>query len=206
MDFENLNGILTNLLGEREMGQEKALRLFNICKNIIEERRPWRALVKSDLSKTWGSGDTYQTTKALPTDFGSFDGNEAIKLIPSNGSPTILKQIPLKSAEEFKSYSGYFYVDYANNTFSITGTADKEYTVSISYVSTSPDIDEDNAWVFPSRFHPVLAYMVSGMEKGGINYDDIFAKMTPENRSQAQAILSSLIKWDDRIKRQELGL
>lgn len=105
-----------------------------------------------------------------------------------------------------KDTGGYYYIKHATNEIAFTGEADQTYTIYLGYIGFSDPITEDDEWIFPARFHPILAYIASAMEKGGINYDDIFAQMAPENRAQAQAIMSSMVMWDDRLKRQELGL
>lgn len=188
------------------MNSTKALRLFNIAKNVIEELRPWRILAAVDSTKTWTPSDTYTSMKALPASFRELDGRDAITLKSSNDSEIIPTPIPLKNRESKKDIGGYYYIKHSTNEIAFTGDADQTYTIHIGYIGFSAAIDDTDEWVFPARFHPILAYIAAAMEKGGINYDDVFAQMAPENRAQAQAIMASMIKWDDRLKRQELGL
>ena len=59
-------------------------------------------------------------------------------------------------------------------------------------------LESSSTWVFPSWAHPLLGFYAVGIHKGGIDYDDINARMAPENRAQAAVIMGMLEKWEFR--------
>lgn len=97
-----------------------------------------------------------------------------------------------------------FVYDEANKTLYLNGTPSLAGTLYISHVKDSPDIENDDAsqWVFPSWSHPLLGLYAVAMHKGGVDYDDVNARMSPENRAQANEILKMLEAWDNEKQLQ----
>jgi hypothetical protein len=81
----------------------------------------------------------------------------------------------------------------------LNGTVQFEGTLYIDHIKDSPDIENDDSssWIFPSWAHPLLGFYAVAMNKGGVDYDDINARMAPDNSTQATVILKLLDGWDN---------
>jgi hypothetical protein len=64
-------------------------------------------------------------------------------------------------------------------------------TLYNDHIKDSADItnDDSSSWVFPSWSHALLGFYAIGLYKGGVDFDDINARMAPDNRAMAQSIL-----------------
>jgi hypothetical protein len=76
----------------------------------------------------------------------------------------------------------------------------------IDYIQNSPDLtnDDSSSWVFPSWAHPLLGFFSVGINKGGVDYHDINARMAPDNRAPAQQIINMLSSWDNAKQQSAL--
>lgn len=204
---EDLKEFTTALLDGDEMDDTPFYIMANMAKTIIESRRPWRRLMTKSSNLTASPSDTYLTTKALPTRWIMFDQYKPMTLISASGSvKTGYKACPFSEREENINNGPLFYIDVKNETFGLIHDINTTYTIHLNYTEESPEITSATSWAFPARFHPLIAYFVSAMQKGGVDYDDIFARMAPENRSQAEALAFAMEMWDDQIQRQELNV
>lgn len=205
MTGQEIKELTTEILRGFEMDDTTFYTILNLWKNHIEAMRPWRKLITEDSSKTWSPSDTYATTKALPTGFVMAAPRRPMTLLSSGGSSMQLEQAPLIDRIMKKDNNGLFVVDMKNLTFSILGTVDQTYTVHLFHTVYSDDITASTEWDFPARYHPLLAFGVSAIQKGGIDYDDVFARMAPENRGLAELLMQDMENWDDALQRAELG-
>jgi len=199
-----LKEFTTSLLDGDVMDDTPFYIMLNMVKTIVESIRPWRKLLTIDTSQTFGPGDTYTTIKSLPAGFIMFDQYDPMVLIAGD---QVVKPEGITIAErEIKKNEGpYFYTDLKNDGFGIIHNPSTTFTVQLAFIEESDEITDSTSWAFPARFHPLLAYMVSGMQKGGVDYDDIFARMAPENRAQAQVLVDAMEMWDDALQRQAYG-
>jgi len=195
--------LTTDLLGGREMGTSKFTRLLNIVKNKREATRPWVYLEAEDSSNTASTSDTFLTAKTLPTRFLRTVTDD--KMVLRSGDNVLeYKQLPFKSRQVEKDTNNRFYIDLKNNQFFLTGIVDQSYTIYFYYIQGSEDFDDDaDEWVFPARFHELLAYDVAVLEKGGIDYDDINARMAQFNGITAKELEQEMIKWDNELRLAE---
>lgn len=170
-----------------------ALQLVNDAKNEIEGMIAWEQL-KRELIFSVNTGYTYATAAtALPTRFA----------------------LPVRMVE-FSSYLPYdkfdyddlharvnapygYYIDLANGNLHLTGTGHTAKTMYFFYTTYSADLEEDDTWVFPSRFHSViplkmaqLYYAVDAGEKGRA-WDD---RWNAEYERKVQEMYS----WNDKLK------
>jgi hypothetical protein len=53
--------------GGASIGSTFLFQLFNICKALVEQRRPWMVLRSTDTSKTVATSNTWQTAIDLST-------------------------------------------------------------------------------------------------------------------------------------------
>lgn len=194
--------MVENIL-ETTIGDTFFYQLLNVAKEIIEgERDPeggWEYLIKLNESLSTSSSDTYTTAKSLAgiTDFAMVSSLYV-------GSDTIpYREVPFKHRERFKNQSRMFYIDYASGNLYIMGGTSG--TIHMWYRSISTDITSTGSWVFPARFHPLLAFYTAGYHQGGVDWDSIAARMSPENKLMAQNLRNAMVAWDSRLKAAQTG-
>jgi hypothetical protein len=165
--------------------------LLNTAKNRVEDTRAWEFLKKWDATKTASAGDTFETAKALPTDFRS-----DYKLIVGSTD----EYFPILHEEKYayKDSARRYYVDVASGNFFLTGKGTG--IIHLLYLKTTDDIDSSNSPVWPSRFHPLLAFEVAVMYQGGIDYDDPNINMSTMNRLTAKTLWDAMVSWDTTLK------
>jgi|SRR3990167_880108 len=193
----------TGLLDGQTINDTFFYQLLNIAKTKIEAERNWMVLKKQDSSQTENSGDTFLTTKTLPSDFANM-----IKLFTakSDGSGQIFyTPIPFDQRYAYQNSSRVFWIDIANKTFGLCGTHNESRTIHLIYRSTSTDISSETSWVFPSRFHGILGFMVAVMFKGGVDYDEINAIQAIQNDKDSKELWQALIDWDDDLRLGEMN-
>lgn len=205
MTGQELNDLSTSLLQGRGLDITDFLVRANIAKNKFENERAWRKLVKIDTSKTSLTSDTYATTKDLPTDFRKTLPRRTLKLV-SGTSVIECDEIMLEDVISNQSASGKFAIDHLNSTYSIMGAVSQTMTNYLAYIHKSADITADTSWVFPSEYHPYIAYEVTAMVELGEDYDDINARNANANAQVANILLKQAIKWDDSLQRSALGV
>lgn len=182
--------------------------LLNLAKAAFERMRPWRKLVQKDSTKSSTSASTYSTSFALPSTFIMTLPRRTLKLIPV-ATPTSwmdFEEVPWERWDEFKNSPGYFSIDHFNNLYYVSGTFTQTYTHHFFFIGTSTALDSDSEWIFPSEYHPALAFEVAAMDELGIDYDDINARQGNANIERARMIMSQAIKWDDALARSALGI
>lgn len=200
-----LKEFTTSLLDGDEMDDTPFYTMVNIVKTMVESMRPWRKLLSKDSTLFANASDTYLTMKALPTGWIMFDQYEPIFLEAVDDGSVLdgYKASSFAAREKNKNSGPLFYTDVKNSQFGLIHDINKQYIIHVNFTEETDAITSAAGWEFPARFHPLLAYMVSGMQKGGVDYDDIFARMAPENRSQAQLLINAMEMWDDALQRQE---
>jgi hypothetical protein len=173
---------------------------------MVEQTRPWMALRFTDASKSVASGNTWQTAIDLSsvTRFNRFYGETPIKLFDAANGIQHFKQVPFDKRLEYRNSPGTFVYDEASKTLYLNGTIPFAGTLSIDHIKDSPEIanDDSSTWIFPSWAHPLLGFYAVAINKGGVDYDDINARMAPDNRAQATAILKLLDGWDNEKQLQ----
>jgi hypothetical protein len=189
--------------GGASIGDTLLFQFINLAKAMVEQLRPWMLLRYTDTSKTVAVGNTWQTAIDLSTiarlnRFYESDDNAPIKLFDGVNRISEYKQVPFNQRLRYKNAPNTFVYDEANKTLYLNGTVEFAGTLYIDHIKDSPDITNSDAssWVFPSWSHPLLGFYAVGIHKGGVDYDDINARMAPDNRAQANAILAMLQKWD----------
>lgn len=199
--------------GGASIGSTLLFQFGNLGKNLIEQRRPWMILRKTDTSKTVTSGNTWQTAIDLSTitDFNRFhytiEDPYPVKLFDGNNRIERYRLVPFSQRLEYKDVANTAVYDAANKNLYLNGTVSFAGTLWIRYVRNTPDFDEDSdpIWVFPSYSHILLAFFAVGVNKGGVDYDEVNARMSPENRAQAEAIVKQLENWDNELQLAEIA-
>jgi hypothetical protein len=192
--------------GGASIGATVLFRFINLAKAIVEQTRPWMALRYTDTSKSVATGNTWQTATNLSTieRFNRFYGEEPIKLFDGNNGIQYFKQVPFDKRLQYRNAPGTFVYDEANKTLYLNGTLQFAGTLYINHIKDSPELtnDDSSSWIFPSWAHPLLGFYAVAINKGGVDYDDISARMAPDNRAMAQTMLQRLEAWDNEKQLQ----
>ena len=201
MTGNQLSTLVDEINGGAAIGSTLKLQLLNLAKALVEQRRPWMVLRNTDTSKTVSTSNTWQTQISLTSidRLSRFFGEDPIKLF--NGAQTIFeyRQVPFDKRLQHMLDPDTFVYDEPNSVLYLNGTPPFAGTLYIDHIKTTADISEtdDPIWTpFPSWAHPILAFIANGIHKGGIDYDDINARMAPENRGTANEIMRALEAWD----------
>lgn len=171
-------------------------QLLNVAKNAIEDSRPWMFLRKLDSSVTASGGNNYNTSIPLPTDW-----RRTWKLFV--GADIQYFPVPFDQQHLYANSGRRFVVDVANETYFLLGTVGRADTIYHYYIRSTPDIAAGTSPVWPGRFHALLAFYVAGYIQMGVDSDDIFARMGPVNKAEAQVLLNSMELWDQNLQLAE---
>ncbi|MFN3658181.1 MAG: hypothetical protein ACK4UO_13070 [Pseudolabrys sp.] len=200
MTGPELSTLCEEVNGGASIGETLIFQLINLGKAMVEQTRPWVLLRNTDTSKTVTAANTWQTGIDLSTivRFNRFYGEEPITVFDGLNSVTKFREVPWNRRLDFRNSPNTFVYDEANKTLYLNGTV-QAGTLYIDHIKDSPDItsDDSSSWIFPSWSHPLLAFFAVGIHKGGIDYDDINARMSPDNRALAQQIQNMLAGWDN---------
>jgi hypothetical protein len=189
--------------GGASIGSTVLFQFINLAKAMVEQSRPWMALRYTDTSKSVATGNTWQTAIDLSTieRFNRFYGDTPIKLFDGNNGIQYFKQAPFDKRLEYRNAPGTFVYDEANKTLYLNGTVQFAGTLYIDHIKDSPEITngDSSSWIFPSWSHALLGFYAVAINKGGVDFDDINARMAPDNRAQAKVITDRL-EWLDNEK------
>jgi len=184
-------------------------QLLNIARVKREMLRPWQVLIKEDATKTTASGDTFETSKALPTDFSRimpWTKTRPQMVLVSGDDELDYRQIAFGLRFMKRNVAGFFVIDLQNDLFFLTGSQSTAYTIHLFYLFNQADITTSSQnWLFPDEFHPLLPFDVARTYKGGIDYDDINARMVRQHNVDIEDIESAMNLWDSQLSLSSLG-
>jgi hypothetical protein len=199
MTGTELETFCEELNGGASIGSTVLFQFINLAKAMVEQLRPWVVLRYTDTSKTVAANNTWQTAIALDIErFNRFYGECPITLFDGANVQKSFRQVPWNQRLRYKDTPNTFVYDEANKVLYLAGTQQFAGTLYIDHIKDSPDItnDESSSWSFPSWSHALLGFYAVAINKGGVDYDDINARMAPDNRAQANAIIQRLEAWD----------
>jgi len=178
-------------------------QLLNVARNKREDSRPWQMLMAVDSTKTASVGDTYATSKALPTAF-----RRDVKLMV--GTDFEYLPVPFMEQHLYRNASMRYFIDLANSVYYLTGSVNAAQTIYMYYLKTTTDFTSANAstagiCVWPERFQPIMAFDVAAMYQGGVDFDDVSARMSPFNRAMAKELNDAMIDWDNQLKLRSMN-
>jgi hypothetical protein len=124
------------------------LQLANDAKNAIESELQLEITKKLNSSGSVSAGQTYTTSRALPSDF--------YLPLPIYLGTTPLYPIPFERQQEYQSTSGYYWIDLANDVYYLSGTQGSSGTIYFYYQYETPDLTLLTSPVYPSRFHSII--------------------------------------------------
>lgn len=203
MPGSQLSTLCTELNGGASIGETLLFQFINMARALVEQRRPWMILRKTDTSKTATTANTWQTSVDLSsiTDFSRFYGDCPVKLFNTGTEVSYeYRQVPWSERLSYVREAGTFVFDEANKLLYLNGTTPFAGTLYIDYIKDGATLTEDSvatAWPFPSWSHLLLAFYAVAIYKGGVDYDDLNARMAPENRATAAELMRALENWDN---------
>lgn len=212
MNGEEIYEFVTELLGGAAPGDIIFRNMLNMAKMTRESTRDWAVL------RTKYSSLSYvNTAQNLPSNFlkalKQTAKSNPVVFIDSNGKKQgTASEILPQQQYDYQDTQGYFYVDYgATSTITFTGSNLPSYTPILFYIKKTDEMAELNqdSWTwgpFPSEYSYLLAFDVANMIKGGVDHDDINARMVKFAGVDAQKLEYSMRAWDDRIKLSALNV
>ena len=110
--------------------------------------------------------------------------------------------MPFEQRLEYKDSPNTAVYDYANKLLYLNGTVPHAGTLYIRYLlsTSSFTTDSNPIWVFPDWSHIVIPLFTVGIHKGGVDYDDINARMASDNRALAELTVKQLENWDNELQ------
>lgn len=175
-----------------------ALQLVNDAINEVDEEVQPQDLKKVDTSLSTTVGQTYTTSKALPSDF--FLPFDYIMV----GTRHVFQK-PFEEQVQWRERAGYYFVDYANNVYYLTGTQSTAETITFPYWKKRTEMtDTSQTPTWPSRFHRLIPYRMAkiffAIDQGekGLSWDREWAM-------EHDKALQRFIDWDTKLKLQAMG-
>lgn len=181
-----------NILDGQTIDSDFYYQLLNIAKTKLEEKRLWQFLKKVDSSNTASSNAI-----TLPTDFAS---EYKVQVGTDN------EYYPVSFEEQFnnRNTSKAYFINHASGTLTLLGNPPSQ-TLYLFYKRFTDDIASGTSPVFPARFHPILGYYVASYFMNGVDTDDMYARMSPENRLAAIELEKAMIDWDTTLAFRSQG-
>lgn len=178
-----------NILDGQSIDTDLFYQLLNIAKTKLEEQRLWQYLKKS-----YNPG----VASSAAVDLGSLT-DFALDYKVMVGTNLEYLPVPFEEKYIYARSSGRYYIDWANEQLYLLGNNIPSDQLYIFYKRFTPELTADNSPVFPYRFHFILGFYVAAYYQVGIDSDDLFARMGPENRTAAMELERSMKIWDSNI-------
>ncbi len=186
--------------------------LLDTAQEYIEGQRPWMWLRKSDATQTVVGGSNIFTKYLLPTDFFKWYEDFPIKLAPPSNPQAVypLREVPIASQliEQFNPWK--FFCDYSKGELHLCGAQIAGLTIYQYYLYTPPLISANsvvggsvvypNSWVFPEKYHKILAWIIASFYKNGVDYDPLNAQQSVGDMNIMMRMYDSMKKWDDELQ------
>lgn len=202
MTKTEIKTLLTSILGGISMDDDVFNTFLQMAKNRRESSRDWMKLRVVDTSITFTTSDTYTTGKTLPARFLKLYKDPFI--VDANGGRLDLQPIQLEDAYAYKDSEGFYYIDHANSTISRTGTT--AGTLYLPYLRGTADISDSLEWIFPTFAHPLLAFDIAIIQKGGIDWDTVSANQVAYNKETIEMLSNELDMWDADLQVSAIGV
>lgn len=170
--------------------------LLNHAKDVVEGMRDWEILKKLNTSLSASPSDTYTTAKGLPSDF--------LRPVTVYVGDQEHEGVPFEHRELYKSSGLRYYIDYLNNNLYVIGAPGSTQAINLFYIHKTTDWTSNNlsslSPVWPSKYHKVLAFIMSELHGGGIDVDQIQAGQIPMRNKHGELLLNGMISWDSKLK------
>ena len=190
------------ILIEDSPSDDECLLLANTVISVVEGDRPWRMLLKEDSTKTFGAGETYLTSKDLPSDF-LYD----VKLKLGKESANDYIEYDPCEFEERRQFNGSrrYAVDMANKKYYICGTVGTTYTIYLYYIYETDPITLTTSPVWPVKFQRLIPLLMASIWKSGIDADIFNISQALEFSKEGQLLYKAMIAWDSVLKLKSMN-
>lgn len=194
-----------------QMDQTLFYQILGEVKTDIEDERDW-AMLRCVASNQTVSPATALTANSLyltPFNLPGYNGDSnnlfmgfyepkrALRLVSSDGITfRWLEEIPISRREEYKDDDSKFYIDEATGTFYLCGLVDQQYTIKLYYKGASPDITATTSWLFPARYHLMLAEAVAMKFRDEYDYDVVNAQQADRIERRVEKSKRMMENWD----------
>lgn len=186
MTGSELKEFTESVLDGLELDETFYYQLLNIAKTKLEGMRVWQYLKKVNSSNSASS-----SAITLPTDCA-----EDYKVMV--GTSQEYFPVPFEEQFKYRNSANRYYIDWANGQYYLLGTI-RPGTIYFFYKRFTDDITSNTSPVFPARYHALLAFYVAGYYQSGVDSDDIFARMSPENKMAAMELQRAMMAWDTSL-------
>lgn len=190
-----LKTFFTNLVDDEDFTDASLLVLFNNAKNKLELEAKPQWLITKDTSKTGAPGDTYLTTKALPTGFRSvkkmYYGEQ--ELFP----------VSFENSIRHKTNPNRYYIDHKNRVFAQTGSINKAETYTLFYLVASTDFTSfagTTTLTWPD-YHALVAFEAAKIYQASMDADDLAFRMSQAQDREYRILRDAFMGYNS-----ELGL
>jgi hypothetical protein len=196
MSPEELKTAFQTLVDDEDLSDAMLILLFNQAKNDLEleAKPPW--LITKDASKSGTTGDTYLTTKALPSDFRAMR-----KLYYGT---TELRPVPFEKSIRYKDASNMYYIDHGNDVFAQTGSPGKAATYTMYYLKKSADIDDlsstDNTIITWPEYQLLIAYQAAKIYQANIDADDLAFRMSAAQEREFEMLRRAFMNYCSELQ------
>ena len=189
-----------------ELSTSEELALLNRVYQAVCDDRAWEFL-KKEASGTMAT----TTTITVPSDFGHFLENRSYtdnSEVPDyNSTPTgilvngtkWLKVIDWSTRRQYTNQDGYAYYDARQGTITTTYAQPSSATYSFDYKMVPTDLLIGTSPVFPSRFHPMLAYAMA-VDDMIIQLFDKARSYAGENNAKYRNQLAQMAVWNANLQ------
>src|SRR3990167_5960942 len=163
----------------------------------LQRKRDWKSLIKVDSSQSAVSGDIYTSMKPSPADM-----IKPLKLYVGTTLPPFMP-IPFEDRIYYKDSPYFFYVDYLNSQFALTGKQGTSATINLYYKHKPTKIAAGvtPSWM-PEEFRPLLAYEAAYIFQGGVEGDAVNFRMSHIQKVIYRELLADFVDYDSDL---ELG-
>lgn len=211
---QDILDMTTELLGGEVLDETFFLSLLNYARIVREGKRDWSWLKKKDTSISWLTSDTAATSKAVPSDFSrpikaTAKANPIVFLRADGRKYGVGQEIPIEQQYDYQDTPNKFFVDYGVDpkVLYFTTAAPENLTAALFYISSGPDITLSTGWArIPAKFWPLLAYDISIMHKGDVDFDEINARMARNSGLTVEQLETAMVMEDERQKLSMLGV
>lgn len=205
MNAQQIIDLANSFLDETgRIDSDLGLSLANHIKDLIEGDRPWKILIKRDISLTALASDTWETAKSIS---GITDLLYATKVVLGNLAKTSFTPYnPVDFTDrELKKDEQKFCIDHNAGNLYILGGVGQTYTIYLYYICQTPDLTLSTEPIWPEKFHRLIAFIMAEIHQSGIDYDEIEIQKAIAQNRQASLLWKAMTSWDVKLQLQSMN-
>lgn len=182
------------------LDQTIELSLANQARMEIDLELKPRCSLRLDTLQSTTAGQTYTTSKSLPTDILTPAGTIIyVGDVPYTG-------VLFEHKERYKNRANFWWADQYNGTFYLSGTQSSAQTITFPYITKGTDIAADTNTVlkYPSGLH-IIVPMHMARTWFAIDQGEKGRSWLPEWEAFYMKTKRALISWDQAWKLAAIG-